>query len=62
MFYGVQTLLGDAVLVGHDPALVLVDDFKRLVHQIWRCYVVNNRSIYVIVPTGAVLLVNMGKL
>jgi hypothetical protein len=60
LVYGLQTLLGDAVLVGYAIA-ILVDGTKRFVLQAWRCYIVYNKSLYVMIPTGAVLLANLSK-
>jgi hypothetical protein len=58
LLYGLQTVLGDAVLVRYAVA-TFVDGAKRFILQVWRCYIVYNRSLYVIIPAGVALVGNM---
>jgi hypothetical protein len=60
LIYGLQTLLGDTVLVSHATGTP-VDGTKYFVLlQVWRCYIVYDRSLYVIIPSGIALLGNLG--
>lgn len=57
--YAIQTILGDAVLVGVWVPFMW-PTFTHYDFQIWRCYIVYNKSLYVLIPALVVLFANLG--